>query len=178
MHVSLPGSWITAAIEAEWGQRFSVCLGLMYWQETCKQSKASALFQPESAAQQPSIQLTFSWSLYKPPTMMMTHAAKVAKQSWTMHYYKKGKTKTLCRKMLLTVQVQTPIWGYKMSCCGMRVWKRHALHSTACPWCSGAFVTTKTQEAHRAQACLEGEGRDWTSGKELSESPMTPKWHQ
>lgn len=49
-HASLPGSWITAAIEAQWGQSYSVCLGFIHRQEACEQSKARALFQPESAA--------------------------------------------------------------------------------------------------------------------------------
>lgn len=71
VYVSLPGSWITAAIEAQWGQSCSVCLGLLHRQEACEQSKASALFQSESAAQTGPNQLTFSQSLHKPPTLIM-----------------------------------------------------------------------------------------------------------
>lgn len=87
MHVSLPGSWITAAIEAQWGQSCSVCLGLIDRQEAYEQSKASALFQSESAAQTAPNQLTFSLSLQKPPILIMTGAyiKETTKHNGQMH---------------------------------------------------------------------------------------------
>lgn len=51
VYVSLPGGWITAAIEAQWGQSYSVCLGLIDRQGACERSKASVLLPSESAAQ-------------------------------------------------------------------------------------------------------------------------------
>lgn len=53
-----------------------VCLGLMNRQGASGQSKASALSQSESAAQQPPDQLTFTWAQQNPPALIMTRADK------------------------------------------------------------------------------------------------------
>lgn len=183
MHVSLPGSWITAAIEAQWGQSCSVWLGLLHRQEACEQSKAFALFQSESATQTAPNQLTFSWSLHKTPNPIMTCADKkeTAKYSWQMlirmRYWNncclsKSQIRITTRPHQLTLQVQTSTQGCEIVLLKEKDLLGNKSFEWACtaepsarPWCFKASVAITTQEAHTSYPSQEGEGRVQTSGR-------------
>lgn len=92
----------------------------------------------------------------------------------------KGEAKTLCRKMPPTFCQFKHQFAIVKRRLGREVCGRHAQPCTVCPGFSGGVLLQpqhkKPMELTRfPPPCLEGEGRDWTSGKELSEPPVTPK---
>lgn len=94
--------------------------------------------------------------------------------------YKKGEAKTLCRKMPPTFFQFKHQFAIVKRRLGREFCGGHAQPCTVCPGFSGGVLLQpqhkKPMELTRfPPPCLEGEGRDWTSGKELSEPPVTPK---
>lgn len=130
-------------------------------------SESAAKQPPESAHFLPSITIQTSHRDDDDDTRTRLQFPNKAEQCVIIQ---KGEAKTLCRKMPPTFCQFKHQFAIVKRRLGREVCGRHAqpctvCHNTRSPWSSLASPPP----------CLEGEGRDWTSGKELSEPPVTPK---